>query len=733
MNDLPTTPKTGFRVLLTRPRPPAGTSLLLTLVVLSAIVVLLVMMSRLVTVERRVTQGYSDILRAEMAAQAGTAEATSILVELFSKHPDSVTFWDPNMGGTTTPGTVFMYRDMPPDQEHPGSATTSTPPNIYAIPLISGSSVRQYYPTNDYAATLPAAATANPPAGVAKTYVDINEPNAFGTRTSTGWIGALPGKTTLPGEIRVPWMKVLKDPTAPEDHNVAPTTRLKKNPPVIRYAWWIEDESFKVNVNTAKGSGRGPLLAEVDPSGYLKPKPSLQGLFSNAVAEQLSLARTNMLGTDGRMLSVFQLGHSKSLPEGFTTAQEFGDTYKFLLTTESSGLDLTRAGALRFNLNEAVERTYSNVAKDVSGHPDLSIASVDVPGNTKRTIGQIAAAISRNSPRFGQRFYRNNSTVPTPSNYAGNPKRDAANMVKFTAQDPHQDLYVQKLAANIFDYGSPTRNPTVINNAGVVSAGKPVFTLTDLDYQMDGIPKNPYPNPVWAIGKKAIPYLTEYVMHARHVTSEPSAGLAAQYPGVIRQFKIDIDHYFEFWNMSTEDIRPNLGDLGPDPVLVMENQPAISATGDADPAKMPNYPTGADVPAGRAFEIKLDRGFRKRGSNTSEKIVFEAGKLTIITTDPDWETHAVNLKIPADTAVYVAEELYAPGSGTRCDQGISLPPHVQEAWSGDVPNRVTSTVQNVRSYIMPCFNKDADDNRPEVQMGRDDDREDNRVAEKPNC
>ncbi|MCW0220833.1 MAG: hypothetical protein OJI67_21070 [Prosthecobacter sp.] len=70
-----------------------GMSLLITLIVISVIVVLFTIMARMVTIDKRVSTGYSNILRAEMAAQAGVADAGELLLDLFEKHPDSVTYW----------------------------------------------------------------------------------------------------------------------------------------------------------------------------------------------------------------------------------------------------------------------------------------------------------------------------------------------------------------------------------------------------------------------------------------------------------------------------------------------------------------------------------------------------------------------------------------------------------------------------------------------------------------
>ncbi len=84
-----------------------GASLILVTVVMAALMILMVIFARLVTVGMAVTRGYSNVFKAEMAAKAGVADAQNVLLDLFTKYPDSVTYWDVRLGSTTTPGTVF--------------------------------------------------------------------------------------------------------------------------------------------------------------------------------------------------------------------------------------------------------------------------------------------------------------------------------------------------------------------------------------------------------------------------------------------------------------------------------------------------------------------------------------------------------------------------------------------------------------------------------------------------
>jgi len=653
---------------------------------MAGIVILFVIIARVVMVERRVSKGYSDVFRAESAAQAGVEDASNLLLDLFDRHPDSVTFWDPNVAVTTfpaagndakkPPGTVFMFRD--------GN-------KVYARPLISSASTREYYPSNSYSQSLVVTGTNS---------IDINLTGAFGNDETKAWVGALPGKTPTP--IPVPWVEVLQDPSKAKDD--------KTNPAVARYAFWVDDESFKLNLNTAKAALRGKADEEVKTVNGVEagnPKPSLQGIFAgNAAAEQVAqgieTTRDSVQVAGGQFLSAKQIAHATEAPSGLTP-EEMASQYQFLLTTVGSGLDLSRGGFKRFNLNEAVDRSVKDLPKISYGSgvqgPDLTGAE----DKAKRAVDQIAAAIDANAPSFGQRFYRAGTTLPTPTNYKTTPARNASQVSVADAK-----RYVQKLAVNIYDYISPARNPLLIDKNGVPYPYQPLFSLADLDVDMMSISQE---NPIGAIGKKAAPYITEWLMHAKILSVTPTPGGGPNDPKA--EFELEIDHYFEFWNMSDKDILPSRGDLGPDPVLVLQNQPWISAANDT-------RKNGEDIPVGRAFEIKLDGSFTN-ASGQSVPLVFKAGEVTVITTDPNYAANTVRMGI-VPTNFYVARELWLPGGGRRADQGVSAWPHLDEVWVGSASGASvvdgTTSSPNVRRFRMHSyFYDDGNPDKPEVQMG----------------
>lgn len=665
----------------TRQSKKAAASLLLTLVVMAGIVILFVILARLVMVERRVSRGYSEILRAEIAAQAGLEDAGNLLLDLFSKYPDSATFWDPKIADTATPGTVFLYRDKAPNDPSVTYDPTGYASNVkvFARPLLSGAVTKEYYPaTGLYSKTLP------DPEDSAKTIdlskpenaIDFNELKRFGGDDPKGWIGAMPGATPIP--IRVPWVEILEDPTE---------TKSTTNRAVARYAFWMEDESFKLNVNTAKAGPRGTADSETKTVGTKKlgdPRASLKGGFirnenqtmAEEAADSVTKVRDDLAVTGGRLISPRQVGHATKVP-GDTEVGTFGRDYKFLLTTESSGLNLSRTGAKRLNPNMVVERVTNAHGTNLSG------AAADV----QRAVWQIAGAVENQSPRFGQRFYRLNSSdilIPTSSSSA------AANKNKTDVTTAHEGLYVRKIAANIYDALSPAANPTVLTTGGQVLLGRPVYSLVDddeLEFDTRLLPPSPVEaNQIEAIGKKPQPYFTEYGIHVR-VTgfTNPSTR------GGVYDYEFEVDHYFEFWNLSNKTIKVADGDLGPSPYLVVEMQPGMAAN---DDDKM----NGEDIPEGRPFKIKLDDPFTLNGSSSSIEI--PPGESVVITTDPNYVTNAGPIFGLAGKRVYVAQALYAPNDANqRCDQGISSQPYP----GYDAEGSHSVVMPNVRRYRCTSF------------------------------
>ena len=683
-----------------------GASLLLTLVVIAGIVILFAILARLVMAERRVSRGYSELQRADMAAQAGTADANNLLLYLFANFPDAATFWDPKISDTDTPGTVYLFQQRPKvSGKQMLNMSNATAPQVYARPLVSGALTKAWASYKD---ALPAALITDTTKNV-----DLNAPKTFGGAEPNGWIGAMPGAT--PSPIKAPWVEILEDPTKAKDMNIDAATGKPKNPAVARYAYWIDDESFKLNVNAAKAQPRGSADAETKVDGdktYGDAKASLKGFFvreenqtiAEAVAESVAEARDKLKVTGGRLLSPRQVGHATEAPSD-TDLANFGRDYKYLVSTVSSGLDLSRSGAKRLDLNKVVDDSLDGASEISYGSgrkgPDLFAGSATT--KIPEAIRRIREAIKANAPRFGQRFYRSTNTSwttnPTVDSLAGD--KNSGSVVS-TAD---ADLYLLKLATNIYDFISPAVNPTVLDQSGnivlAVDAEHPVARLDELDFDYDPAGNT---NPVAAMGKKALPSLTEYAWSVRTLYShkfkpkDPVEGAAI--------YEFVVDHYFEFWNMSKDTVDPAAGDLGPDPYIVLQDQPFITSK---DKIPRDTDKNTDDVGEGRDFKIKLTDEFLVNGA--AQKLVFPPNEAVVITTDPEWANWTGKNNLHGKK-VYVATALYDPTTGEPVDQGVSRRPF-------PTPFVLPVKVPNVRHYRMNSFDFRSGGDYGEVQIGPD--------------
>jgi len=658
-------------------RSQSGMSLLLTLIVIAGLTIVLITFARLVLVEKRVTQSYSKVARAEMTAEAGQADAQQLLLDLFTNFPDSATFWDPAMGSSTTPGTVFAYRDIPANEAHINANST---PQIHFRPLVSGAEVT-------LAANYKDALT--PGDIVGDLALDFNT-SAIGGDPN-GWIGKLPSRSA-PTPIRVPWVEILEDPTS---------AKSATNPAIARYAYWVEDESFKLNVNTAKSQLRGQAASQ-NPSAPKQANaevPTLQGVFASLpspkeLAESIVETREHL----GAFLSPLQINHA-STPSDGTTAGEFGLKYKYLLSTTGSGLDLSRAGFKRVNINKVVAGTLGSSEEPTQ----TSGSSAPAPAqDIRRAIDQIAAVIRSNAPKFGQRFYRtttNEYLLHRPTTTT----TDATHKNNRTAvSTDYEGIYVKRVATNIYDFLSNGVNPTFIDDQGSVVAGGSIYSLLDLGFDMSPDPSE-QTNVLQAVGRKNVPQLTEYVWQIRTVDFHQNVPEGSPVPeNGVAVYEIEIDHYFEFWNMSSVALSPSNGDLGPEPYLVLENQPFITTNNRGGSSTN-------DVGIGRPFLIRLDDDFLVNGVRT--KLIFEPGKATVITTDPDYAAHATT-----SGKVYVATALYDPGKShtaeNRVDQGLSVRPFPD-------PNVLPVRVPNVRRYRISSYDDRKGGDYGEVQVAPD--------------
>ena len=203
----------------------------------------------------------------------------------------------------------------------------------------------------------------------------------------------------------VDWINVFRDPTQAVSSN---------NPIASRYAWWVDDESSKINLQSADGTARGTT------NSYGEGMPSevnlaaLGGSISNNAAVIVSNAWTNGFASEAEVVRA----------AGVTVAD--GLSNRFNLTAFSRSPEMNFFGEPKIYLFPAVTNGAGTVTNIMVG-PYASAAptaSVAVPGGLLNQIYPtsaqlpaftVASALATNNPFPGnlplpQFFYQD----PTP-------------------------------------------------------------------------------------------------------------------------------------------------------------------------------------------------------------------------------------------------------------------------------------------------------------------------------
>ena len=475
--------------------------------------------------ERATARAFGNSTRAELAVRSAVSDGAMLLKAHFQAHPDSATTWEPVFfsGTAVTAGTVLYFRD------HPNQALFD-PKNdpVYLHPLMSGGSCTKITGTSStLAVSDPALPFSHP-----DNSVDLNHPRFAGDKV--GWIGS---PSTGLASVPVPWVYVTET-TGSVSH------------PVARYAYWIEDESFKVNANSAGKDPRGAQTEGDSPSQI-----PLQGLFAASSPDAPSDDQAATIVGVRELFPNQRFGDFRALNQAGTTP-DIAESAKFEGTAFSAVANVSRSGARRLNLNAVIQN--SNDAGEIRNQLDRAIA-----------------AIKAQLPKFGQRFYRLN-----PANL----NDDQVTSNQPFPQVDHMDTYLQKIAANIRDSVDTDSQPTIVNNdaAKSIRVGRPAIGIEPVQTGTEG------DSSALAIGKENVPYLEEF---ATRVTLNRFTPALLNRNNTGANFDFDLDYYFEFWNMTGTDIRAS--DLGPNPFLRVYNQAAWDTGG------------GTPIPAGRPFEVPI--------------------------------------------------------------------------------------------------------------------------------
>jgi hypothetical protein len=565
-----------------------GAVLVITLLVIVVLAVAAVAFMQNTSTERQTARSQGSHYRAQLAAEAGASAAMATVADLITRYPDSVTVWQ-NIGGgavngTNNEATVLYVRATGANSNVGASpAAFGSQVGLWAVPLVS----RTNLPTTLNVSPVALSSIGSSVPLVSGVTTNLNATNAvwtdpfIGSRTTTN-----AGAPVTAGQ----WVYLTK--------LGGPTNAT--NPYVARFAYWIEDESFKVNVNVAtnglRGTGSlglGPDEIRLDGAWRASTNASLTN--ANAAAAVNDRSRFGASGYPTVRSAVFPaLSNTANIAN---TAE-----LRFLTTTHSAGLDLSRGGFKRFDINELTRGGSSAYRLNA----DRFIAAIT---NTNT------------APLFGQRFYRDTNNINATNTVAGGPTPTPGN---------HALIYLNKLAANIIDYIDADSQPTIFDNPTnnsvtnyvlrSVPPGGPSFGIGTLGLGNDGT------NSAAAIGVENVPRLQEYAVHAR-VRQMNDIGFNTNTPFSPANFQVSIDHYFEFWNPSQSNIV-----LSTNAYLRVYDQPTFGA----------GAVTGDLASPGRIITIQLTNGYSMTGVSYPSGIVFPAGQVTVLTTAP---TNYVNTNL----------------------------------------------------------------------------------------
>lgn len=662
-----------------QPRRERGFTLVTVLIVLSLLAVIAVGFLSSMTAERSAAAAYANKVRAEQMAQAGADAAMATMRQCFRDFPDSCTVWDrqqsrndlPNADGSASynEGTDLYFRAVSPtplDQTLGQDSGVNRPPmiaagagidqrKIYVLPLTSGVVGAVGKLETAKASALPVLTTSVPDFSK-RNFAEMNAPRYKGD--TEGWIGSPPGHTDkdasgalVPKPFRAPWVELTD----------------AKGSANGRYAFWIEDESFKTNVNQAnlgqahKRRDNAANPAAADPLGYMGPAdfdllaPLIALGDASASEDAQGIVDTRKSYPNSLFPEARGLAHTPWLDA------TLADKMRYLATTVSGGLNLSRHGSQRLNLNAAIP-----AATD----PKDSLT-------VQRQLNKIVKTIQFHAPNFGQRFYRK-SAAPTPAALNGFD-------VGADSVGDHALIYDYKVAANIHDYMDNDSLPTVVMAGGTVAGvSKPLIA----------------PNhPPWAMGKDSAPFIQE---------------CAVQYRGDVTngKYTLVVDYYIEVWNMTTKDILP--GQLGSTAFIRIANPVSWGGTFSnlVDPSFNNPIPLEPDDGGPNPSESRTNGRHPCDFDIDISNVTFPAGRATVITTD-DKANHRASRTYETNDYKDVITNLEAREHVISC----SWKPPGKSVFQGKMPSK---DPQGATDLIRLKFEDGSSDYQTDLLIGNED-------------
>lgn len=424
-------------------RSQRGVALVTTVIVVTVMATIAVALLQSTGTDRLSSRTVANHFKARLFADAGAADAINALVSTSINNP-------------ATGSREFMvnsYVERPINFDGATVNATYLATHRLGTDLSSVAETRLLVSTGNYADI-----TAVP----AENLVDLNNltscasPNPIGlTDNSTG--------TPVPRPVPAGWTNVLRNPDLAEDNNPASPNY---NPVIGRFAYWIDDESAKLDIKTAgnltaaggifRGAGTNP--------NQISPVPFLRANNSADNNPPEFIRNRDQISAAGALLSA----DTASLLDGdaaqFLSAN--WDELKSMLTTYSRGDERGPLGYRKINLNDFIAR-------------DTDLSSASARDRIATATVALGDYINRVLPQFGGRAYDGN------------------------VSDSDRRRYCIQIAANIRDYIDADSQPTAIAqnfrwlqppNPNQVGAGAPT-------------------QPPIAFGKEIVPSITEYMAY----------------------------------------------------------------------------------------------------------------------------------------------------------------------------------------------------------------------------
>lgn len=412
----------------------------MTIIILALITIMVLGFADLVRYETVSASSHQDRGRAQFLSQMGVDSVIGVLKKQTA---------DPNLVWASKPGALIV----PGDPAQPKKLSTQ-------VNLHSG------YPTDPaavYTADVLAPANLN-----IQTLADQNPPSHLITDQSPDPELSTTGAVALP----LRWVYVREDGSL--DYSETPVLGNTSNPLVGRYAYWTDDESSKININTAWK--RNPLNSSPTNANYNPFSPShptsvnltslndpVRGIsFTPEMADTLhSYITSNHTYTDLGIPSngnphrffnsLFEARKLDALndTDGFTKAL---NAYKFELTHYNQDPDSTFFNEPRIVLTTqrkyAQGRPFIDILKDAGRRP--------APGSGAGTLTDLGGDPGR-TDRDSINYTKLNQVVKQLVNYM---KREDWPMVQGTAGKPSlqkkyygdSDIRLTQIALNIIDY-----------------------------------------------------------------------------------------------------------------------------------------------------------------------------------------------------------------------------------------------------------------------------------------